>query len=95
MAVRPLNEWITDEMKETYVVRRRADLERLREALRSLDFKEMGQIAHNLKGNAATYSFFDLEQIALKLEAAVTTESEPDLHNAVEQFSSWLRLHSA
>ena len=62
------------EMYITYLERRKAELAKLRQAAaegRTEDFKVVG---HQLKGNAPSYGFEDLAEIARKLEF-VTAEN--------------------
>lgn len=61
---------ITPEMKARYIARRRDDLAKLLEAQEAGDFATLRAIAHQIKGNAATFSFLDLEAHAIALESA-------------------------
>jgi HPt (histidine-containing phosphotransfer) domain-containing protein len=61
---------ITPEMKARYITRRREDVAKLLEAQEAGDFSVLRGVAHQIKGNAATFSFQDLEQHAIALEEA-------------------------
>lgn len=81
---------ITPEMRARYVTRRRADLEQLEAALKTSDFETLSQIAHQVKGNAATFSFTTLEKAAIALETATESNSLADARQAVAAFRAWL-----
>ncbi|MBX3023028.1 MAG: Hpt domain-containing protein [Bdellovibrionales bacterium] len=85
---------IPDEARQRYLERRKKDIESLRSALSSRTFDEFKRIGHQLKGNAASFGYGDLEKVAIQLEAAGQSQ---DLHEAgkqVELLEQWLRRTS-
>ena len=81
---------IPEEIRLKYIERRKKDLESLRSALSARTFDEFKRIGHQLKGNAASFGYGDLEKVAIQMEQAGESE---DLHEATRQvqaFEQWL-----
>jgi HPt (histidine-containing phosphotransfer) domain-containing protein len=85
---------ITPEMRARYIERRRADLAKLEEALASSNFSVIVGIAHQIKGNAATFSFEDLETTAVLLEAAAQASSVADCAKQITAIKTWAATQS-
>lgn len=81
---------IPDSMKQQYIERRKADLQKLQTALNENDFSVIGRIGHQLKGNAATFGFNELEAIGIALEDAGDASDKEAAHQALVSLSSWL-----
>lgn len=62
---------IPDEMKKIYIERRKKDLADCLQAVEDYNFEPLARISHQLKGNAASFGFNELSQIALDLEQAI------------------------
>lgn len=85
---------IPEEARQRYIERRKKDIESLRSALSARTFDEFKRIGHQLKGNAASFGYGDLEKVAVQMEAAGNSQ---DLHEAgktVELFQAWLNRTS-
>lgn len=85
---------IPEEARQRYMERRKKDIESLRSALSSKTFDEFKRIGHQLKGNAASFGYGELEKVAVQLEAAGVSE---DLHEAgktVDLFEAWFNRTS-
>lgn len=81
---------ITPEMRARYLIRRQADIEALQTALVAFDFASMKSIAHNIKGNASTFAFANLEQLAIELEQHADDASHESASRIVESMKDWL-----
>ncbi len=57
-----------------YLTNRRKEIDVLRTAIASEDFKQIRSIGHKLKGNAGSYGFYQLSQIGEALENAALKE---------------------
>jgi HPt (histidine-containing phosphotransfer) domain-containing protein len=86
---------IPADARQRYIERRKTDLETLRTALRTRNFDEFKRIGHQLKGNAATFGYKDLEQVAIQLELAGNSASVNESAHQVELFEKWLNEVSA
>jgi HPt (histidine-containing phosphotransfer) domain-containing protein len=85
---------IPEEARQKYIERRKKDIESLRSALAQKTFDEFKRIGHQLKGNAASFGYNDLEKVAIQLEVA---GEKQDAHEASRQlglFEQWL-THAA
>jgi HPt (histidine-containing phosphotransfer) domain-containing protein len=86
---------IPEEARQRYLERRKKDIESLRSALGSRTFDEFKRIGHQLKGNAASFGYGELEKVAVQMEAAAEKQ---DLHEASRQldlFQQWLNRTSS
>lgn len=86
---------IPEEARQRYLERRKKDIENLRTALSSKTFDEFKRIGHQLKGNAASFGYGDLEKLAVQMEAA---GERRDLHEAgrqLELFQQWLARNTS
>ncbi len=85
---------ISQEMKTTYLQRRRTDIEKCRSALSMGEFDLIARVGHKMKGNAETFGFHSLETIGTELEKAAE-ENDPanisqllvQLGNVVDELS--------
>ena len=81
---------ISDDMKLRYLQRRKSDLASLAQAFDSGDYEMFAMVGHQLKGNATTFGFDDLEKIARELEAAGKTESRDEARRSLDSLEQWL-----
>lgn len=81
---------ITAEMRARYIARRESDLATLEAALEKRDFETVLKISHQIKGNAATFSFTALEKSALDLEKSAEAKNYSEAQLALGAFRSWL-----
>jgi len=73
-----------------YLERRKKDVETLRSALPLGSFDEFKRIGHQLKGNAASFGYNDLEKIAIQMEGAGERRDREEAHRQLEAFEKWL-----
>jgi HPt (histidine-containing phosphotransfer) domain-containing protein len=81
---------IPEEMKKQYLVRRKGDLGILLDALENKQGEAFQRVGHQLKGNASTYGFGELEAIGLAIESASSFQEPEAARQALEEFRSWL-----
>jgi HPt (histidine-containing phosphotransfer) domain-containing protein len=81
---------ITPEMRARYILHRRDDIAKIDEAIHRRDFATLIAIAHQIKGNAATFSFQDLESYAIALEEAALAPSLKACSEAITLIRNWL-----
>lgn len=67
---------------------------KLQAALAAGDFATLKGIAHQIKGNAATFSFIDLEKAAIDLENAALAGDADASSSAVRLMQQWLNSQS-
>jgi len=77
-------------LRTQYIERRRQDLETLRSSLASQDFTTFARMGHQLKGNAASYGFPELEAIAIAMEIAGVNQAQDAAQACVKEFERWL-----
>ena len=81
---------IPEEARQRYLERRKTDIESLKAALRSRSFEEFKRVGHQLKGNAASFGYGDLEKIAVQLELCGERADVNEATRQVEAFEKWL-----
>jgi HPt (histidine-containing phosphotransfer) domain-containing protein len=84
---------IPEEIRQNYLVRRQNDLETLRSSLANQDLTEFKRIGHQLKGNAASFGYIDLEKIAIALEKAAVDSDCFEASRQLELFENWCSVH--
>lgn len=80
---------IPEEVRQRYIERRQKDIESLRQALSSRSLDEFARIGHQLKGNAASFGYTDLEKIAVQLEQAGIKRDAHEASRQLEVFEEW------
>lgn len=85
---------ITPEMKARYIARRREDVAKLLEAQEAGDFATLKAIAHQIKGNAATFSFSDLESHAIALETSAEAKQADECAKHVGAIQKWVETQT-
>ncbi len=81
---------ITPEMKARYITRRREDVAKLLEAQEAGDFNVLRAVGHQIKGNAATFSFKDLEGYAIALEDAAEVKDSEACAKQIGNIQKWV-----
>lgn len=84
---------IPEEIRQNYLVRRQKDLETLKSSLAARNLGEFKRIGHQLKGNAASFGYFDLEKIAVALEKAGLNSDDSEARQQLQLFESWCSSH--
>ena len=81
---------IPDEMKRVYIQRRSGDLVKLEDALTRRDPSVFERIGHQLKGNASTYGYPDLEDIGIRLEEIKSLSDTAEALELIREFKEWI-----
>lgn len=76
-----------------YIERRKTDLENCEQALQGKDFEALARVAHQIKGNAASFGFDDLGHIAIDMETYALKQDEENLHKVMTRFNQFLATH--
>jgi HPt (histidine-containing phosphotransfer) domain-containing protein len=82
--------YIPDEMIRRYVERRRADLRLVEDAIQKKDRDTLIRVGHQIKGNAATFTFKDLEMIGIRLEESALAGDFMRASEISSDFKEWL-----
>ena len=80
---------IPEEARQKYIERRKKDIESLKDALSANSFDEFKRIGHQLKGNAASFGYSDLEKVAIHLEAAGMKQDRYEASQQLGLFEQW------
>ena len=85
---------IPEEARLKYIERRMKDIESLRQALVQKSFDEFKRIGHQLKGNAASFGYMDLEKVAIQLEAAGDNQDSFEAQRQLSLLEQWYKSAS-
>lgn len=81
---------ISLEAKQKYLVRRKDDLVKCKEAFSNQDTTHIERVGHQIKGNASTFGFEDLATIGTELEVAAKSKNWQKIESLIHQFESWI-----
>jgi HPt (histidine-containing phosphotransfer) domain-containing protein len=81
---------IPPEVRARYIERRRQDLETLLKATETGRFEDFCRVGHQLKGNAASFGYAELEKIGIQLEQIGLAEDSSGAKRTLELLQSWL-----
>jgi HPt (histidine-containing phosphotransfer) domain-containing protein len=81
---------IPADAKAKYIERRKADLSVCRKALEEGNFKQLAHVGHQVKGNAGTFGFDQLSEIAAQLEDEATAENKDGVEDALKKFENFI-----
>lgn len=84
---------IPDEIRHNYLIRREKDLQTLKSSLAIGDLSEFKRIGHQLKGNASSFGYLELESIAIAMEKAAADGDGFEAGKQLELFESWCSAH--
>ncbi len=73
-----------------YLMSRREDVSRLREALAAEDFQSLAYLAHVVQGNGAAFGFDGLRDLGTALERASVSESAEGVECVLDDISGYL-----
>lgn len=80
---------VPKELREKYLQRRESDIAVLHDALVTHTFDEFKRIGHQLKGNAASFGYNELESIAIRLEKAGEKSDHAEASALLQLFEKW------
>jgi HPt (histidine-containing phosphotransfer) domain-containing protein len=81
---------IPKEARQKYIERRRLDLENCKKALEQRDFEVLARVGHQIKGNASTFGYEELGEIAISMEEQALAKNSEKLSQVLAQFSKFL-----
>lgn len=76
------------EARQKYLERRKQDVVASKEALSKQDYSFLERLGHQVKGNAVTFGFDELTNIAVAIEQAAKAKNITQLQTLIEQFES-------
>ncbi|WP_409478936.1 Hpt domain-containing protein [Pseudobdellovibrio sp. HCB154] len=76
------------EARQKYLERRKQDVVASKEALSKQDYSFLERLGHQVKGNAITFGFDELTNIAVAIEQAAKAKNITQLQTLIEQFES-------
>lgn len=76
------------EARLKYLERRKQDIIASKEALSKGDFDFLDRLGHQIKGNAVTFGFDELTNIAIAIEQAAKAKNTDQLTDLVQQFEA-------
>lgn len=76
------------EARQKYLERRKQDIIASKEALSKQDYPFLERLGHQIKGNAVTFGFDELTNIAVAIEQAAKAKNIMQLQGLVDQFES-------
>lgn len=76
------------EARQKYLERRKQDIIASKEALSKQDYSFLERLGHQVKGNAITFGFDELTNIAVAIEQAAKAKNITQLQTLVEQFEA-------
>lgn len=85
---------IPEEARLKYIERRKKDIDSLKSALSTHTYEEFKRIGHQLKGNAASFGYLDLEKVAIQLEVAGEKQDHLEASRQLDLFEQWFTQHS-
>jgi HPt (histidine-containing phosphotransfer) domain-containing protein len=85
---------IPKEVRLRYIERRQKDIETLRAALRTQALDEFERIGHQLKGNASSFGYSDLEKVAIQMELAGEKRDVAEASHQLALFEKWFEKAS-
>ena len=80
---------IPQEIRDRYIERRQSDIQLLRTAIRTQALEEFERIGHQLKGNASSFGYSDLEKVAIKMELAGENRDMAEASVQLALFEKW------
>ena len=76
-----------------YIERRKLDLKNCQQALIENDFESLSKIAHQIKGNAVSFGFEDLGNIAIDMEHFALKKDADGLISVMDRFKNFIASH--
>ena len=82
------------DMRKSYLERRFAELEILKNLAFNPDFILIKKLGHQIKGNAKSFCFDDLTAVAIDFEKAAESKDLSSVLSAVNDFERFLNLYA-
>ncbi len=81
---------LPQEMIENYLSRRALDLEVVKSSVATNDIEAIHRIGHQLRGNASSYGFPDLELIGISMDELKAEDLKQKGPEIIAIFSQWI-----
>jgi HPt (histidine-containing phosphotransfer) domain-containing protein len=78
------------EFYSQYIERRKSDLKILEQAFEENRIGDFKRIGHQLKGNAPSFGFDDLAELAKQMEKLNAEDLRTDGHEIIDHFKKWI-----
>ena len=78
------------EMRQSYIDRRKKDLEELKAAIDKKDLSVALRVGHQLKGNGITYGFPMLSELGAKMESFAKQNDLSEVQKIVQRLEDWV-----
>jgi HPt (histidine-containing phosphotransfer) domain-containing protein len=88
-----LNFHVPPELVKKYISRRQIDITECETALESYDFNKIAHLAHQMKGNGASFGFAKISEVSGELEAAAKNQDTSTIKTHLQELSHL--LHNA
>jgi len=82
---------IPEVLRQKYLQRRSQDVADCTKKLNESDWTYFTQLGHQLKGNAPSYGYDDLAEIAEKIETVAKEKDSEALSQAIQEFEVWTK----
>ena len=79
---------VPTEARQKYLDRRKQDIIACQEALSKQDFNFLERVGHQIKGNAVTFGFDELTNVAVAMEIAAKAKDLQQLQDLVAKFTT-------
>lgn len=76
------------EARQKYLERRKQDVIASKEALSKQDYYFLERLGHQIKGNAITFGFDELTNIAIAIEQAAKAKNTAQLQELMDKFEA-------
>ena len=83
-------DFIDQEARQRYTLRRMQDLDKCRHFLSKRDFEGIRTIGHNLKGNGISFGFPELSTLGEQLEFSARDSNFDQVKSLIDSFESWI-----
>jgi HPt (histidine-containing phosphotransfer) domain-containing protein len=81
---------LPEDLRRRYLARRCQDALDCSYKLLSLDWAYFERLGHQLKGNAPSFGYQELSEIALRIESFAQKRNLVELEATLEEFKSWV-----
>jgi HPt (histidine-containing phosphotransfer) domain-containing protein len=78
------------EMVKKYISNRRVDIHVCQTALENNDFEKIAELAHQMKGNGASFGFAKITEMSGDLETAAKKEDSYSIKTHLQKLNSFL-----
>ncbi|MEZ0393395.1 MAG: Hpt domain-containing protein [Pseudobdellovibrionaceae bacterium] len=85
--------FLSDELKNQFILRRHEELKSFLKSLKTSDFQEISRIGHRMKGNGVSFGFPELSSLGEKMENSAKEKNLNQLRFLAVDFTNWVDSH--